>query len=286
MPQSLAYALLAEVPPIYGLYASAFPLLVYSLLGTSGQIAAGPVAMLSLLSADAVNALPNVAPGDTLAMVHALALLCGLFSIALGLLRLGNITQLLSHEVLAGFTTAAAIIIGSSQVKYVLGVQVGRHHYPIGTLVEVLSKVPSANVVEVSVAAVSFVVLISLKVWRKRHPDPPPGADPPSTLFKVLALLARFSALVVVGMGSIIAGILTANGVDVKIVGKQPTGIPAPSVVLANPAVLSRLPELILPSFAIALIGFAETYAAGKAYDTDETVDPNRSWSPLALPTW
>ena len=82
VPQSLAYALLAEVPPIYGLYASAFPLLVYSILGTSGQIAAGPVAMLSLLSADAVNALPNVAPGDTLAMVHALALLCGLFSVA------------------------------------------------------------------------------------------------------------------------------------------------------------------------------------------------------------
>ena len=154
--------------------------------------------------------------------------------------------------------------------------QVGRHRYPIGTLVEVLSKVPSANVVEVSVAAVSFVVLVSLKVWRKRHPDPAPGADPPSTAFKVLALLARFSALVVVGLGSIIAGVLTANGIDVKIVGKQPTGIPAPSVVLANPAVLYRLPELILPSFAIALIGFAETYAAGKAYDTDETVDPNR----------
>ena len=280
VPQSLAYALLADVPPIYGLYSSAFPLLAYTLLGTSGQVAAGPVAMLSLLSADAISMLPNVDPADKLALIHLLTFMLGMFSVILGLLRLGNITQLLSHEVLSGFTTAAAIIIGSSQLKYVFGVQIGRHRYPIGTLIESLSQIPNANIVEVSISAVSFVVLILLKIWQKRNSatgnDGARKNEKTSIIFKLVSIAARFSALFVVGLGSIIAGVLMANGINVKVVGKQPTGIPAPSMMLSNPSVLARLPELILPSFTMALIGFAETYAAAKAYDENEVVEPNR----------
>ena len=283
VPQSLAYALLADVPPIYGLYSSAFPLLAYTLLGTSGQVAAGPVAMLSLLSADAISMLPNVDPADKLALIHLLTFMLGMFSVILGLLRLGNITQLLSHEVLSGFTTAAAIIIGSSQLKYVFGVQIGRHRYPIGTLIESLSQIPNANIVELSISAFSFLVLILLKIWKKRNSvrgnNNNDGARKnvrPSMIFKLISIAAKFSALFVVGLGSIIAGVLMANGINVKVVGKQPTGIPAPSMMLSNPSVLARLPELILPSFTMALIGFAETYAAAKAYDENEVVEPNR----------
>ena len=113
--------MLAGVPPIYGLYSSTVHLLVYSLFGTSGQVAIGPVAMMSLLTAGAIENLGGArAEADTIYLVHALAFLVGVSSILLGLLRLGGITQLLSHEVLGGFTAAAAVIISFSQMKYVL----------------------------------------------------------------------------------------------------------------------------------------------------------------------
>ena len=169
VPQSLAYATLAGVPPIYGLYSSTLPLLVYGLFGTSGQVAVGPVAMISLLSSGAINALQDVAPEDIVALTHLLALLSGISSLILGLLQMGGITHLLSHEVLGGFTTAAAIIIASSQMKYVLGVQIGRHHYPVETVLDVLSQVHNSNVAEILISTVSFLVLIALKVWKKRE---------------------------------------------------------------------------------------------------------------------
>ena len=156
VPQSMAYAILAEVPPIYGLYSSAFPLLMYSLLGTSGHAAVGPVAMLSLLSAGTVNTLQGVSPEETLALVHLLTLLCGIVSFVLGLLRMGSITNLLSHEVLGGFTSAAAVIIASTQMKYVLGVHIGRHRYPVLTLIEIFMQVPNADMTELLLSLASL----------------------------------------------------------------------------------------------------------------------------------
>jgi|EP00945_MAST-04E_sp_MAST-4E-sp1_P002150 SulP family sulfate permease len=276
VPQSMAYAILAEVPPIYGLYSSALPLLVYSLLGTSGQVAVGPVAMLALLSAGTINALPGVAPEDTVALVNLLTLLSGIVSLALGALRMGSITHLLSHEVLGGFTTAAAVIIASSQMKYVLGVQIGRHRYPVQTLGEIFSKVPNANVTELLLSIASFVLLLFLKWWKKKHGAPGARAEKPSVAFKVVSIAARFSALSVIGLASIVAGVMTASGASVNIVGKQPSGIPAPTAVLSSSAIVARIPELILPAIPIALIGFAETYAGAKVYDKAEVVEPNK----------
>ena len=111
VPQGLAYAILAGMPPIYGLYSCTFPLLVYSLLGTSGQIALGPVAMISLLTSGTINAIPDITPDLVIPLVHALALLYGIATLLLGVLKLGSITQFLSHEVLGGFTSAAAIAV-------------------------------------------------------------------------------------------------------------------------------------------------------------------------------
>ena len=276
VPQSLAYATLAGVPPIYGLYSSTLPLLVYGLFGTSGQVAVGPVAMISLLSSGAINALQDVAPEDIVALTHLLALLSGISSLILGLLQMGGITHLLSHEVLGGFTTAAAIIIASSQMKYVLGVQIGRHHYPVETVLDVLSQVHNSNVAEILISTVSFLVLIALKVWKKKFSAPLARPKKQSVAFKIMAVAARFSALVVVGLASAIAAVMLANGVSVNVVGKQPSGIPTPTMVLSNPAVIARIPELILPAITIALIGFAESYAVGKVYDKGGAMRPNR----------
>ncbi|MEQ9812322.1 MAG: SulP family inorganic anion transporter, partial [Azospirillaceae bacterium] len=122
IPQSLAYAMLADLPPVVGLYASTVPLLAYALFGSSRTLAVGPVAVVSLMTAAAIGQV--AAPGTPEAVGAALLLasLSGLVLLALGLLRLGFLANLLSHPVVSGFISASAIMIAVSQIKHVLGV--------------------------------------------------------------------------------------------------------------------------------------------------------------------
>lgn len=275
VPQGLAYAILAGVPPIYGLYSCTFPLILYSIFGTSGQVALGPVAMISLLTSGAISALPGVTSEMSLLLVHVLTLLYGIASLLLGVLRLGSITQFLSHEVLGGFTAAAAIIISFSQMKYVLGVKIARHHYPVETVVEVFSKVPETNLAEVFIAFISMSIIIALQYWKKKYTGA--GKKKKTTkIFKIMSVVVRFSALIVVFVTSIVAAIMVANGLKINIVGMQPSGIPAPTVIFSSSSVAAYLPSLVLPALTMAFIGFAETYAVGKVYDEENLLEPNR----------
>lgn len=275
VPQGLAYAILAGVPPIYGLYSCTLPLIIYSIFATSGQIALGPVAMVSLLTSGAVSALPGVTDEMSLILVHVLALLYGVASLLLGILGLGSITQFLSHEVLGGFTAAAAIIISFSQMKYVLGVKIARHHYPIETFVEVFSKIPETNLAEVFIAFVSISLILALRYWKNKYTGP--GKKQQTTkIFKIMSVVVRFSALVVVFVTSIVAAIMVASGLNINIVGTQPSGIPAPTLIFSSSSVAAYIPDLILPAVTMAFIGFAETYAVGKIYDTENLIEPNR----------
>eukprot|EP00943_MAST-04B_sp_MAST-4B-sp1_P008315 g8315.t1 len=276
VPQGLAYAILAGVPPIYGLYSCTLPLIIYSILGTSGQIALGPVAMISLLTSGAISALPGVKTDEmTLILVHVLALLYGIASLVLGILGLGSITQFLSHEVLGGFTAAAAIIISFSQMKYVLGVKIARHHYPIETFVEVFSKIPETNLAEVFIAFLSMSLILALRYWKNKYAG---AAKKKQTtkIFKIMSVVVRFSALVVVFVTSIVAAIMVASGLNINIVGAQPSGIPAPTLIFSSSSVAAYIPDLVLPAVTMAFIGFAETYAVGKIYDTENLLEPNR----------
>ncbi|MGA0312302.1 MAG: SulP family inorganic anion transporter, partial [Ilumatobacteraceae bacterium] len=126
VPQGMAYALLAGLPPEIGLYASTLPLLAYALLGTSRQLAVGPVAIVSLLTASALAPLYEQGTAGYISAAALLALLVGAAHLVLGFGRLGFVVNFLSHSVLVGFTAAAAIIIGFSQVKHLLGVSVPR----------------------------------------------------------------------------------------------------------------------------------------------------------------
>ena len=126
IPQGMAYALLAGLPPQYGLYASIVPLLLYGLLGTSRHLAVGPVAIVSLLTAAGVGTLAAEGSGQYLQLAITLAFLVGIFQTLMGLLRIGFLVNFLSHPVLVGFTSAAAIVIGFSQVRSLLGIAVPR----------------------------------------------------------------------------------------------------------------------------------------------------------------
>jgi len=109
VPQSMAYAALAGLPPVAGLYASIVPLVVYAFLGTSGQMAVGPVAVVSLLTASGLAPLADGSTTEYIALAGTLALMVGMLQLALGALRLGSLTNLLSHPVLTGFLAAAAL---------------------------------------------------------------------------------------------------------------------------------------------------------------------------------
>ena len=124
IPQGMAYALIAGLPPIYGLYAALVPQIIYAFLGTSRQLAVGPVAMDSLLVAAGLGAISMASPEAYIQMAILLALMMGIIQFIMGLLRMGFIVAFLSKPVISGFTSAAAIIIGLSQLKHFLGMPI------------------------------------------------------------------------------------------------------------------------------------------------------------------
>ena len=121
IPQGMAYAMIAGLPPVYGLYAAIVPVLVYALLGTSRQVGMGPVAMDSLLVAAGLGALAITGVENYIAMALVLAFLVGAIQLLLGVCRMGFLVRFLSKPVISGFTSGAALIIIFSQLKHLLG---------------------------------------------------------------------------------------------------------------------------------------------------------------------
>ena len=126
IPQGMAYAMIAGLPPIFGLYAAFIPQLIYALMGTSGKLGVGPVAMDSLLVASGLGALSLSGIDQYIQMAVFLALFMGGIQVFMGLLKMGFLVNFLSKPVISGFTSAAAIIIGLSQLKHLLGTEIAR----------------------------------------------------------------------------------------------------------------------------------------------------------------
>ncbi|NBV73681.1 MAG: sodium-independent anion transporter, partial [Actinobacteria bacterium] len=170
VPQGMAYALLAGLPPEIGLYASTLPLLAYALFGTSRQLAVGPVAIVSLLTASALAPLYEQGTTGYISAAALLALLVGLIHLVLGFGRLGFVVNFLSHSVLVGFTAAAAIIIGFSQVKHLLGVSIPRTDHFHETVAELVSALGDTHGPTLAIGAASVALLLVLKRVARRVP--------------------------------------------------------------------------------------------------------------------
>lgn len=253
IPQGMAYALIAGLPPIYGLYASLVPLLVYATLGTSRQLAVGPVAMVSLLVAAGVAPLAEGDAARTIELALLLALLVGAIQLALGLVRFGFVVALLSHPVLAGFTSAAALIIGFSQLKHLLGVALPRSHSVWETLIHSAQAFGSWNWTAITIGLVSALTLLVLRAWRPVWP----------------------AALIVVALSLFASARLGLEQLGLPVVGEVPGGLPLPSLpVWGSAEVVALLPT----AFVIALVGFMESIAVAKVYAAQNryAVDPNR----------
>jgi len=240
IPQAMAYAMLAGLEPIVGLYASTLPLLVYGLLGTSRQLAVGPVAMVSLLVASGVGALAGDDLATYTALAATLALMVGVMQWAMGMFRMGFLVKFLSHPVIAGFTSAAALIIGFSQLKHVLGVPIPRSHHFYETVWHAIELLPDTNLVALAISAVSVVALVALKRFA-------PG-------FPRFLLVVVAGALAVWGLG--------LEG-TVGIVGEVPSGLPRPSAPALG---IGELQSLLPTAITIALVGFMESISVAKNF--------------------
>ncbi len=241
IPQAMAYAMLAGLPPIVGLYASTIPLVLYALFGSSRELAVGPVAMDSLLVATTLAPIAVAGSSEYVGLAVLLALMVGVIAAGLGLARAGFLVNFLSRPVVSGFTSAAALIIGLSQLQHLLGVELPRSQNVFAILNAAARAIGVFQPHTLLIGLASIVALVGLK---------------------------RFAPKVPRGLAVVTAATfgVWALGLDVRgvaVVGDVPAGLPVPSL----PAVdVGMVVELAPAAFVIALVAFMEAVSVAKAY--------------------
>ena len=260
VPQGLAYALLAGLPPQVGLYASIVPVLAYAIFGTSRQLAVGPVAIVSLMTATALGKIYEQDTEAYLAGAAVLALLVGLIHLILRFGKLGFVTNFLSHSVLVGFTAASAVIIVASQIKHVLGITIPRTESVLETTIEVGKELGATHIPTLLLGTSCIAGFLVIKRFFRKVP-----------------------AALVVLLGSIVA--MKAFGLEgrgVKTVGDIPSDLPGFSIPSFDGGALG---SLATAAVAITLVGFMESIAVAKVYARRHRyeVDPNQELVGLGM---
>lgn len=240
IPQGMAYAMIAGLPPIYGLYASTIPLIIYAFLGTSRQLAVGPVAMVSLLTAAGVGTLADGGTETYIALAITLAFFIGMIQFLLGVFRLGFLVNFLSHPVVSGFTSAAALIIGLSQLKHLLGIKIAGSHHVHEILWQAIEKIGEINWVTLAIGIAGIFLIKGIKRYSKSIPG----------------------QLVAVIFGILVVWLLGLSEQGVKIVGEVPSGLPSFSLPSFS---LENINALLPTALAISLVSFMESIAVAKA---------------------
>lgn len=242
IPQGLAYALIAGLPAVYGLYASLVPLIVYSFMGTSRALGVGPVAMDSLLVAAGLGAIASIGPDNYIVMAILLAFLVGGIQLLLGLLRMGFLVNFLSKPVISGFTSGAALIIMFSQLKYLLGTDIEKSNQFHWIIWNAIQKLGTINPYDLAIGILGIFLMILLKKWNRKIP--------------------YILLVVVIGIALVFFFQLTSKGVD--IVGEIPTGLPQVAIPQLEWEYLMELWPIAL---TLALVGSLETISIGKGIE-------------------
>jgi SulP family sulfate permease len=262
IPQSMGYALLAGLPPQVGLYSAVLPLVAYAALGGSRQLGVGPTAISSLLTAAGLAKLSHGDPALAVGLAATLAVMVGLMRIALGVGRLGFVVSFLSRPVLSGFTSAAAILIGASQLKHLLGLKL-QHTERVHEIVwEALGRVDEIQAPTLAVGLAGILLLVGLKRWRPTWPG----------------------ALIVVGLATAAVSVLGLEGHNVSVVGEIPGRLP--SVGLPTEG-FDQLGDMVPTALAITMLGFVESIAIAKVFAQRNryTIKPNRELVALGVST-
>lgn len=261
IPQGMAYASLAGVAPIYGLYAGLVPMIIYAIFGTSRQLSIGPVAISALLVLSGVSALAEPGTSEYLGLVITAGFYIGLAQIALSFLRLGFLVNFISKPVITGFTSAAAIIILGSQLKDALGISMPRMDTVLGSFSYTATHIGEINVIAFVICVISFLSMLFLKKWKKALPG----------------------ALIVIIIGTLICYFAgwESNGVDV--VGNVPSGLPSFTLPIFNLEVIRSLIPVIL---TITVMSIVESISIARVLESQHknySINPNQEFFAIGM---
>jgi len=261
IPQGMAYAMLAGLPPIYGLYAALLPIFIYGLFGSSRQLAVGPVAMDSLLTAASVGVFAQAGTESYIALALLLAFMAGAVQFTFGLFKLGFIVNFLSHPVISGFTSAAALIIAFSQFKHLFGIPLKSSPYIHKIAIQLFDQVSSTNLFALGIGLGAMLIIYSLKKLHRMIP----------------------AQLVAVIIGILAVWLFDLHEFGIAIVGEVPSGLPHFSWHNFD---MTAMQNLLPAALTIALISFMESYAISKSVQArhkDYDIDANRELRALGL---
>lgn len=242
VPQGMAYAMIAGMPPIYGLYASLVPPFIYALLGTSRQLAVGPVAMDSLLIAAGIGAMNFTKTEDYISAVIFLTMLIGMVQLLFGIIKMGSFVNFLSKPVINGFTSAAAILIGLGQLKHILGIalpQSGKVYVLLGSIFENLNNV---HLLTLGLGVVVILLILGLRKINKKLPGP----------------------LLIVVLGIVGVALFGLEGKGIEVVGNIPEGLPKLQLPVAQ---WDQIGQFLPIALTVALFGFMESISIAKSVE-------------------
>ena len=240
IPQSMAYAMLAGLPPVYGLYAAAVTPFIAALWGSLRQLATGPIAIMSLLVLTTLTPLAEPGSPEFIELALLLAFMVGVLYLLIGLFRMGLIMSFISHSAVKGFTAAAALIIIATQLPHLLGITVSRHEYIFTMVLELLKRLPGFHLSTFLIGLLAIGIIFATQKYRRNLP----------------------AGLIAIIITSFIVWIFKLHNSGVTIVGPSPKGLPGFQVPHLDLDIISTL---LGPAIVIALVSFAETYSVGKA---------------------
>ena len=239
IPQGMAYALIAGLPPIYGLYAALIPQIVYAILGTSRQLSVGPVAIDSLIVASGLGIISILSPEQYILMAISLAFIVGSFQILMALFRFSFIAVLLSKPLINGFISALAIIIGFSQLKYLLGIHISQTSLIQNILIDIFNNINQINISTLLLGLSSILIIIFLKKFRPKFP----------IYFTVLIL------------GTFVSYIFNLNKLGIEIVENIPKGLPEFKIPVLNYDIFF---DLFNVGITLAILGYIHAISIAK----------------------
>jgi SulP family sulfate permease len=260
IPQSMAYAIIAGVPPVVGLYAGTFPLIIYALFGSSKYLSVGPVSVVALIAFSGIGEITDTNTAHFFHLIILLGMIVGILQILMGLVKIGNLFNFVSPAVLSGFTSAVAIIIALNQIESITGIPLASYDQIYSFANELFYKLKEINIYTLTISIISFAVLI----YSKKK------------------LRIAIGPLIVILISTFLVYYFKLFTYGVAIVGEVPKGLPNFSV----PSFSYESIKLLLPvALTIALISFMESYVIAKTFadKQNEAINPNRELFGLGM---
>ena len=254
IPQGIAYAMIAGLPAIYGLYTAMIPQIVYAILGTSRQLAVGPAAMDSLIVLSGVSVLATIGSEHFVILAILLAFIIGVFQVLFGIFRLGFLVNFLSKPVINGFTSGAAIVIALNQIGNLIGIDVSRNNLVHLLANDIFSQINNLHWMSFLMGIFAIIIILVLKFYFKKIP----------------------ASLVVVTFGILIVYLFKLDGLGIAVLGEIPKGLPKFTIPAFDKNLIQELSGLAL---TLALLGFMEAISIAKSIEIKHNnykVEPNK----------